>query len=154
MPKRYSRYLPGNTEFSLEEFPYYWISLINAQYVLNIDFVLKKFGLDNSRRRVLLALKDSPNASISELSDTLISKMSTTTKIVYRLKEEDLVQTFSCEEDARITRVILTDKGHEMVDKINNLTQVIMSKSYEGLTPAQIDKLNASLKVLFKNLKT
>lgn len=154
MPKRYSRYLPGNTDFSLEEFPYYWISLIHAQYVLNIDFVLKKFGLDNSRRRVLLALHESPNASISELSDTLISKMSTTTKIVYRLKEENLVETFSCDEDARITRVLLTDKGHEMVEKINNLTQVILSKSYEGLTPAQLDKLNAGLKILFKNLKT
>ena len=37
--------------------------------------------------------------------------MSTTTKIVYRLKDEGLVDTYSCEDDARITRVLLTEKG-------------------------------------------
>ncbi len=40
----------------------------------------------------------------------VVSKMSTTTKIVYRLKDEGLVETYSCEDDARITRVLLTEK--------------------------------------------
>lgn len=56
MPKKYARFLPTAESFNLEDFPYYWISQVNAQYVQNIDNVLKKYGLDNSRRRILLAL--------------------------------------------------------------------------------------------------
>ena len=113
MPKKYARFLPTAESFNLEEFPYYWISQVNAQYVQNIDNVLKKYGLDNSRRRILIALNVKPHASVSELSDMIISKMSTTTKIVYRLKDEGLVETYSCQTDGRITRVVLTEKGTE-----------------------------------------
>ena len=78
MSKKYARFLPTNDSFNLEDFPYYWISQVHAQYIQNIDNVLKKYGLDNSRRRILLALQVKPHASVSDLSDMVISKMSTT----------------------------------------------------------------------------
>ena len=152
MPKKYARFLPTAESFNLEDFPYYWISQVNAQYVQNIDNVLKKYGLDNSRRRILLALDSKPHASVSDLSDMVVSKMSTTTKIVYRLKDEGLVETYSCEDDARITRVVLTEKGMEMTHKINDLTNVVLEQSFEGLTPLQIEKTMESLRHIFKNL--
>ena len=152
MPKKYARFLPTADSSNLEDFPFYWISQVNAQYVQNIDNVLKKYGLDNSRRRILLALDSKPHASVSDLSDMVVSKMSTTTKIVYRLKDEGLVETYSCEDDARITRVLLTEKGVEMTNKINDLTSVVLEQSFEGLTPLQIEKMMESLKHVFKNL--
>ena len=152
MSKKYARFLPTNDSFNLEDFPYYWISQVHAQYIQNIDNVLKKYGLDNSRSRILLALQVKPHASVSDLSDMVISKMSTTTKIVYRLKDEGLVETYSCEDDARITRVLLTEKGVEMTNKINDLTSVVLEQSFEGLTPLQIEKMMESLKHVFKNL--
>ncbi|MEG0196955.1 MAG: MarR family winged helix-turn-helix transcriptional regulator, partial [Acinetobacter sp.] len=103
-------------------------------------------------RRILLALKSKPHASVSDLSEMVVSKMSTTTKIVYRLKDEGLAETYSCEDDARITRVVLTDKGLEMTHKINDLTNVVLEQSFEGLTPLQIEKMMESLKHIFKNL--
>src|SRR5690606_6764942 len=106
----------------------------------------------NSRRRLLVALSTKPDASVSELSDMIVSKMSTTTKIVYRLKDEGMVDTYSCENDARITRVVLTPKGLEMTKKINDLMSVVLEQTFEGLTPLQIEKLMESLKHIFKNL--
>ncbi|WP_374855655.1 MarR family winged helix-turn-helix transcriptional regulator [Acinetobacter indicus] len=152
MTKKYSKFLPSTEDFNIEQFPYYWVTQVHAQYVLNVDHALKKYGLDNSRRRILIALKAKPNASISDLSDMVVSKMSTTTKIVYRLKEEGLVETYSCEDDARITRVILTDQGHAMTEKINDLTGVVLEQSFEGLTPLQIEKMMDSLRHIFNNL--
>ena len=152
MTKKYSKFLPSQESFSLENFPYYWVTQVHAQYVQNVDHVLKKYGLDNSRRRILLALKSKPNASVSDLSEMVVSKMSTTTKIVYRLKDEGLVDTYSCEDDARITRVFLTEKGQQMTQKINDLTNVVLEQSFDGLTPLQIDKMMESLKHIFKNL--
>ncbi|WP_168407092.1 MarR family winged helix-turn-helix transcriptional regulator [Acinetobacter indicus] len=152
MTKKYSKFLPSTEDFNIEQFPYYWVTQVHAQYVLNVDHALKKYGLDNSRRRLLIALKAKPNASVSDLSDMVVSKMSTTTKIVYRLKEEGLVETYSCEDDARITRVILTDQGHAMTEKINDLTGVVLEQSFEGLTPLQIEKMMDSLRHIFNNL--
>ncbi|WP_168397617.1 MarR family winged helix-turn-helix transcriptional regulator [Acinetobacter indicus] len=152
MTRKYSKFLPSTEDFNIEQFPYYWVTQVHAQYVLNVDHALKKYGLDNSRRRILIALKAKPNASVSDLSDMVVSKMSTTTKIVYRLKEEGLVETYSCEDDARITRVILTDQGHAMTEKINDLTGVVLEQSFEGLTPLQIEKMMDSLRHIFNNL--
>lgn len=152
MTKKYSKFLPSTDDFSLENFPFYWVTQVHAQYVLNVDHALKKYGLDNSRRRILLALKSKPHASVSDLSEMVVSKMSTTTKIVYRLKDEGLVHTYSCEDDARITRVILTEKGIEMTDKINDLTSVVLEQSFDGLTPLQIEKMMECLRHIFKNL--
>ena len=153
MTKKYSKFLPSIAEdFSLENFPYYWVTQVHAQYIQHVDHALKKYGLDNSRRRILLSLKSKPHASVSDLSEMVISKMSTTTKIVYRLKDEGLVDTYSCEDDARITRVVLTDKGQQMTNKINDLTNVVLEQSFEGLTPLQIEKMMESLKYIFRNL--
>ena len=152
MTKKYSKFLPSTEDFNIEQFPYYWVTQVHAQFVLNVDHALKKYGLDNSRRRILIALKAKPNASVSDLSDMVVSKMSTTTKIVYRLKEEGLVETYSCEDAARITRVILTDQGHAMTEKINDLTGVVLEQSFEGLTPLQIEKMMDSLRHIFNNL--
>lgn len=152
MSKKYSKFLPSTENFNIEDFPFYWITQVHAQYVSNVDHVLKKYGVDNSRRRLLIALEAKPNASVSDLSDMIVSKMSTTTKIVYRLKDEGLVSTYSCEYDARITRVHLTESGKQMTHKINDLMAVILEQSFEGLTPLQIEKMMESLKHIFKNL--
>lgn len=82
----------------------------------------------------------------------IVSKMSTTTKIVYRLKEEGFVDTYSCEHDARITRVHLTEAGQQMTLKINDLMSVVLEQSFDGLTPLQIEKTMENLKIIFKNL--
>ena len=72
-----------------------------------------------------MASKSKPQASVSELSEIMICKMSTTTKIVYRLKDEGLVDTYCCENDGRITRVELTDKGQQMTQKINDISLIM-----------------------------
>ncbi len=152
MSKKYAKFLPTIGNFDLQDFPFFWVTQVHAQYVQNVDHVLKKYGVDNSRRRLLLALSTKPDASVSDLSDMIVSKMSTTTKIVYRLKDEGMVNTYSCENDARITRVVLTEQGKKMTDKINDLMTVVLEQSFEGLTPLQIEKMMESLKHIFKNL--
>ena len=152
MTKKYNKFLSATADFDLENSPYYWVTQVHAQYVQNVDHVLKKYGLDNSRRRILLALKAKHQASVSDLSEMIICKMSTTTKIVYRLKDEGLVSTYNCADDARITRVLLTDKGQQMIQKINDLSHIVLEQSFEGLTPLQIEKMLGNLKQIFKNL--
>ena len=56
------------------------------------------------------------------------------------MKDEGLVETYSCQTDGRITRVVLTEKGTEMINKINDLTSVVLEQSFEGITPLQLEK--------------
>lgn len=41
MTKKYAKFLPCAEEFNLENFPYYWVTQVHAQYVLNVDHALK-----------------------------------------------------------------------------------------------------------------
>ena len=66
------------------------------------------------------------------------------------MKDEGLVETYSCQTDGRITRVVLTEKGTEMINKINDLTSVVLEQSFEGITPLQLEKMMESLKLLLK----
>ena len=152
MTKKYNKFFSAAADFNLDNSPYYWITQVHTQYVHNLDHALKKYGLDYSRRRILQALKANPQASISRLSEMIICKMSTTTKIVYRLKDEGLVNTYCCEYDGRMTRVVLTDKGEQMAQKINDLSHIVLDQSFEGLTPLQVEKMLESLKLIFRNL--
>ena len=72
MTKKYNKFLPSTENFNLEHFPYYWVTQVHAQYVQNVDHALKKYGLDNSRRRILLALKAKPQASVPTEKSTML----------------------------------------------------------------------------------
>ena len=153
MSNKYSKFFPNHDEFNLDNFPYYWITQVYGLYVAKMDNSLKKYGLDNSRRRILLAAYIYPNASVSDLSEMTLIKISTTTKILIRLREENLIETMLCPDDNRVTRVKLTQQGEEMVKKINEMTVVLFEDSFKGLKPSDIDRLNDSLKIIKQNLE-
>lgn len=152
MTNKYAKYFPAHDDFDLEEFPYYLISQVHALYINKIDNSLKKYGLDNSRRRILLAASAKHDASISDLAEMALIKIPTATKIIYRLKDEGYVETSLCENDNRVTRVALTKLGHEMVIKINEITSLLFNDSFSGLKPSDIKRLNESLRVIKNNL--
>jgi DNA-binding MarR family transcriptional regulator len=152
MSNKYAKYFPIHDDFDLDDFPFYWISQVHSLYINKIDHSLKKYGLDNSRRRILLAAAARPDASISELAEMALIKIPTATKIIYRLKDDGYLLTASCSEDNRVTRVSLTDQGHQMVIKINEITSLLFNDSFTGLKPSQIKRLNDCLKIIKTNL--
>lgn len=82
-----------------------------------------------------------------------IMKMPTVTKIIYRLKDEGLLDTRICDNDNRVTQVSLTEQGWTMVEKINEIASLLLTDSFTGLKPNDIKKLNEYLKILKANLQ-
>lgn len=153
MKKKYKNFFTLDKYLNLDNSPFYWISIIQNQFSQNMDNALKIYGLDNSRRQILLAIKSKNNASISDLSIMLVLKISTTTKIVHRLRDEGLVETYICPIDKRYTRIKLTKNGEFSVERINELCNIIIKQTLDGLAPIQIDETITSLKYISKKLQ-
>jgi DNA-binding MarR family transcriptional regulator len=150
--KRLSRYNPASEDFHKEEFPFYWLARVHGRYSMSMEKLLKKIDLDIPRWRVLNILYENNEASISEISEHAIAKLSTITKIVYRMKDDDLVDTRPSELDGRVTQVSITEKGRQAFMTMHEVTDDLFHKSFQGLTEAQVRKLNQVLAKVFDNL--
>ena len=150
--KRQHRYDPASEHFKKEDFPFYWLARLNGRYSMAMEKILKKIDLDIPRWRILLSLKEQGELSISEISVHAIAKLSTVTKIVYRMKADGLVDTNTCSNDGRVTQVSLTQTGRQAVQQAQAATHGIFKTSFNGLTEAQINKLNSTLETIFNNL--
>lgn len=150
-PKTTSRFLPSSKKFRYEEFPFYWLARTHAIYEQEVERVLKKLGTDIPTRRVLMMLRLHGTVSVSELATHGIIKLSTVTRIVQRMRDEGLVETRTNQLDARITDVVMTSKGNDLMDRIQEATNKIYVKGYQGLSDAQLEKLMQTLKVMFHN---
>lgn len=150
--KRRGRYNPASEDFHKEEFPFYWLARVHARYVMAMEKLLKKVDLDIPRWRVLNILYENDSSSISEISEHAIAKLSTVTKIVYRMKDDGLVETAQSSADGRVTEVRLTAKGRQAFLDMHQVTDELFHNSFRGLTEAQIRKLNQTLATIFGNL--
>lgn len=150
--KRRGRYDPASEDFRKEEFPFYWLARVHGRYSQAMEKVLKKIDMDIPRYRVLFILMENGESSISEISVHAIAKLPTITKIVYRMKDDGMVETGQSTSDGRVTQVSITEKGRETVQSIQKTTSELFARSYKGLTEAQIQKLNKTLELLYNNL--
>jgi len=100
----------------------------------------------------LWILNENGESSISEISTHAIAKLSTITKIVYRMKDDGLVDTAPSPEDGRVTHVRITEAGLQSITRMQEATRELFQRSFKGLTEAQVKRLNTMLEVVFHNL--
>lgn len=143
---------PPDLEFHRADWPFYWIAQVNALYTQEMERVLKAVGCDMPTYRVLAILQEQGVSSVSDITVHAVGKLSTTTKIVYRMKADGLVSTATSESDGRVTMVSLTNSGLVALGRVKDATHGLFERSFDGLTPAKLDKLNESLRVVFRNL--
>ena len=121
------QFLPNNEPDSLKNYPFFWISQVNGRYSQLIEKSIKKLGIDNTRRKIILSTNALGQASITEIANLSTLKLTTATKAVYRLVEDNIVEVFSSDQDERISMVKLTEKGYSLVEQINQISQVTLS---------------------------
>lgn len=138
--------------FRMADWPFYWITRVTGRYFQNIEFALKPIGLDVPRWRVLMALYERKTASVSEIADHAITKLSTMTKIIQRMQLDGLVTCRPSETDARVTEVTLTDRGQEARRRAWREVKVIYSRAFTGLDHPDIAVINGLLETVFHNL--
>lgn len=149
MLKNFENYLPNKDPNSLENFPFFWISQVNGRYTQLIEKSIKKLGIDNTKKKIILSINALGEANITKISNLSTIKLTTATKAIYRLVEEGIVEVFSSLHDERISMVKLTEKGDDLVEKINQINKVTLAGILNSFDEKELEHLNSQLKKIF-----
>lgn len=132
--------------------PYYWISRVDARYVQVFDRRLKPMGLDVPRWRVLMSLYEDTYLSISEIAEFSAMRLNTTTKVVQRMIADGQVTTRVRPTDGRVTEACLTEKGDRLRALALEEAHAIFDISFQNVTEEEMTTLNVILEKVFTQL--
>lgn len=152
MLNQLDQFLPNNEPKSIQNFPFFWISQVNGKYSQLIEKSIKKLGIDNTRRKIILSTNALSEGSITEIANLSTLKLTTATKAVYRLVEDGIVEVFSSEVDERISMVKLTEKGKMLVEQINSISAITLAGVLNAFEENELNDLNTQLKKIFNLL--
>ncbi|WP_027966388.1 MarR family winged helix-turn-helix transcriptional regulator [Halomonas halocynthiae] len=149
-----SSFFPLADDFRSRDFPFYWVARLNAKYSADIDLLLKPHGLSTSKWRILMILHEHGRLSMSDISLHSVAKLSTVTKIVYRMQEAGLLKTELSPQDGRVTEVELTDVGAEKLTLARQVTSRLVEKAFADFDAPDIVYINQCLSKMFHNLNS
>jgi len=152
--ERWRRADPSESDFQLADSPFYWLARVAGRYQLEMDAVLKAVGMDVPRWRVLVILQESQPASISQICERAVVKMSTMTRIVQRLAAAGMVVARPYQADARVTEVFLTEAGNCAAQLVRTQAGHIYRKAFAEVSGEECEQLTVLLRQLFANLRT
>lgn len=93
-----------------------WLSNHQAEFFKSFDITGAQYNI----LRILRGQHPNP-ASINLLKDRMLDKMSDASRLVERLKNKGLVEREICPDDRRKVEVKITDRGIELLKKMDDL---------------------------------
>ncbi|WP_226631981.1 MarR family winged helix-turn-helix transcriptional regulator [Novosphingobium profundi] len=142
----------GETDFNMEEWPFYWLTRFSGRYLQQMELALKPIGLDVAQWRVLMALRDRERLSVSEIADHAIAKLPTMTKIIKRMESDGLVACAPRPSDQRVTEVRLTPEGEAASREAWAAANRIYARTFEGVSARDVASLNRLLRTITRNI--
>lgn len=98
------------------------------------DLALNKHGLHVGQEMILLRLWESEGLTQSQLAEQMGVEPPTVTKMLQRLEREGLVERRADREDARVSRVFLTEKGRRLREPVFCSWGEVEAQTVAGLT--------------------
>ncbi|MEP1767813.1 MAG: MarR family winged helix-turn-helix transcriptional regulator [Sulfitobacter sp.] len=136
-----------------QNWPFFWVSQINAAYTNALERRIKAYGIDIPRWRAMMSLYEDQYLSVSEIAEFSAQKLNTTTKVIQRMMSDGLVSTRVRPQDGRVTEVCLTDKGEKLRRDAFTEAQAIFDATFAQLSEKEIELLNGTLSDLHTRLK-
>ncbi|NMB07660.1 MAG: winged helix DNA-binding protein [Tissierellia bacterium] len=117
--------------------------------------IAEEYGLTYDQYHILLYLRHQTNPpSINTISEKFNRAQNTISEKISRLEEKNLVEKIDDKLDRRITRVIITEKGNQLIKTIRKERNVrIVYNALETMNEKEIDSLLSNLNKLYDNLK-
>ncbi|HEX7066073.1 MAG TPA: MarR family transcriptional regulator [Bacillales bacterium] len=115
--------------------------------------ILKEFDITPPQFVALQWLSEEGDLTIGELSGKMFLACSTTTDLVDRMENNGLVKRVKDENDRRVVRIHLLEKGSDLIIKAIDKRQDYLREIFEGYSKEEIDRLESSLTHLHKEMK-
>lgn len=125
--------------------------IVNLRYTGNWinekELILfKQYGITGPQYNVLRILKGQypQPATVNLIIERMLDRMSNASRIVDRLERKELVMRKQCKNDRRAVDVIITERGLEVLDKID-LKIDLWESSYTNLSLQEARQMNSLL---------
>ena len=113
----------------------------------------QKARLSLSKLVILVALSDHGGVmSPSELADWTQTEQHNITTLVSRMKKDGLVTSERDKDNKRFVRVILTNKGRDLLDEVTPVAREMIDQVMSSVTEADAVLLEDKLRVLQQNI--
>lgn len=133
--------------------------LIHGRYhklAKKYNLSLEQFHLLIELDELALNLSDEMSApTIGDIAKNINNSQNTVSEKVNRLEKKGLVRRVKSEEDRRVSRVVLTDKGRELINDISEeASSKFLLDSISALEESDIDNLINGLEKLYKKMRS
>ncbi len=110
---------------------------------------LKKYGISPQQFNILRILRGQypEPARVNLLKDRMLDKMSNASRLVEKLRIKGLLDRHICENDRRAVDVVITRKGLDVLEKIDELEKE-WEKQFYTLGTDEVKELNRLLDML------
>ncbi|MBQ8003347.1 MAG: MarR family transcriptional regulator [Clostridia bacterium] len=112
---------------------------VNRLHFTTFHQTLSQFGLGKGQPPILKYLSENDGCKQSEIAQREHVSAATTTVMLQTMEKNGLIQRKSDENDLRIMRVYITDKGRQMQKKCDEAIENMEKEIYEGFTPDEIE---------------
>lgn len=115
--------------------------------------ILSQFDITPPQFVALQWLSEDGDMTIGELSTKMYLACSTTTDLVDRMEKNKLVKRVRDENDRRVVRIHLLQKGDELIKKVIQKRQAYLEEVLASFSLQQTKQLEESLSQLYKVMK-
>ena len=137
----------------LQTTTYLMVKVTKAHRAL-VSLTLKKMDLHIGQERLLMQLWQEDGLTQTQLCDRLYVEPPTLTKMLRRLEKTELLEKRKDCEDARISRIFLTDKGHSFQQPITELWLELEEKILANLSLEERVLYRRFLMQIYENIKS
>lgn len=128
------------------------VSVVRTAAVINhvMNETLKPYDLTATQYNVLRILRGADDEGLCgrQIGERLVSPVPDVSRLIDRMEEVHLLVRKRSITDRRYVSVHIAPKGLQLLEKVTPFLEAAMSKRFDGLTPAELTALIASLESL------
>ncbi|MGB6310146.1 MAG: MarR family transcriptional regulator [Steroidobacteraceae bacterium] len=143
---------PAHPEFRLAISPFYLMAHADFDYHEDMSTVLEKYGVNRSMYRIMTVLREHESANIGFLAERSLTKRNTASRIVERMVSKGLANAFPNPNDSRVTEVVLTQRGKDMLNSLTPIVGRQFQRAIDGIDNEELEHLVLVLQKISGNL--
>lgn len=130
------------------------------KHLRKVDYIIRKngrmilsdFGITVPQFTALQVLINDGDMTIGELSQQMDLACSTITDLIDRMEKNELVKREKDQKDKRVVRVVVLEKGHDILQRVLDKRISFLEVKLEGISETEVEGLKTALEKLYDEM--